>query len=52
MQKWMRNWAIPSTITKNKGTKNSRNGYSSKTMHTSYGDMGINIPRDRNGELQ
>ena len=37
---------------KNKGTKNSRNGYSSKTMHTSYGDMGINIPRDRNGEFE
>lgn len=37
---------------KNKGTKNSRNGYSSKTMHTSYGDMSINIPRDRNGEFE
>lgn len=37
---------------KNKGTKNSRNGYSSKTKHTSYGDMGINIPRDRNGEFE
>ena len=32
---------------KNKDTDNSRNGYSSKTMHTSYGDMEIDIPRDR-----
>lgn len=37
---------------KNKATKNSRNGYSSKTMHTSYGDMDINVPRDRNGEFE
>lgn len=37
---------------KNKDTKNSRNGYSSKTMHTSYGDMDINVPRDRNGEFE
>ena len=37
---------------KNKDTKNSRNGYSNKTMHTSYGDMEINIPRDRNGEFE
>ena len=31
----------------NKDTGNSRNGY--KTMHTSYGDMGLDIPRDRAG---
>ena len=37
---------------KNKDTKNSRNGYSNKTMHTSYGDMNLNIPRDRNGEFE
>jgi putative transposase len=37
---------------KNKDTKNSRNGDSSKTMHTSYGDMDINVPRDRNGEFE
>ena len=34
---------------RNKGTDNSRNGHSQKTMHTSYGDMGVAIPRDRNG---
>ena len=34
---------------RNKGTDNSRNGHSSKTMHTSYGDMYVAIPRDRNG---
>lgn len=37
---------------KNKDTSNSRNGYSKKTMHTNYGDMDINIPRDRNGEYE
>ena len=37
---------------KNKNTVNSRNGYSKKTMHTSYGDMDLDIPRDRNGEYE
>lgn len=36
----------------NKDTGNSRNGHSPKTMHTSYGDMGIEIPRDRNGDFE
>ena len=35
---------------KNKETDNSRNGHSKKTMHTSYGDMELAVPRDRNGE--
>jgi transposase-like protein len=37
---------------KNKDTGNSRNVYSKKTMHTSYGDMDLEIPRDRNGEYE
>ena len=37
---------------KNKETDNSRNGYSQKTMHTSYGDMEIDVPRDRKGEFE
>lgn len=37
---------------RNKDTGNSRNGYSKKTMHTSYGDMDLHIPRDRNGEYE
>lgn len=37
---------------KNKETTNSRNGHSKKTMHTSYGDMEIEIPRDREGEYE
>ena len=37
---------------RNKETNNSRNGHSEKTMHTSYGDMQIDIPRDRNGEFE
>ena len=36
---------------RNKETDNSRNGHSQKTMHTSYGDMEIDIPRDRKGRL-
>jgi len=31
---------------------NSRNGHSPKTVTTSYGDVEIDIPRDRNGELE
>ena len=37
---------------RNKETDNSRNGHSQKTMHTSYGDMEIDIPRDRKGEFE
>ena len=37
---------------RNKNTDNSRNGHSQKTMHTSYGDMEIDIPRDRNGQFE
>lgn len=37
---------------RNKEIDNNRNGHSSKTMHTSYGDMDIAIPRDRNGEYE
>ena len=37
---------------RNKETDNSRNGHSQKTMHTSYGDMDIDIPRDRKGEFE
>ena len=37
---------------KNKEGKNSRNGYSRKTMHTNHGDMELKIPRDREGEFE
>jgi len=37
---------------KNKNTKNSRNGYSSKTVQGSFGEMEIDVPRDRNGEFE
>ncbi|MDD3139148.1 MAG: IS256 family transposase [Lachnospiraceae bacterium] len=37
---------------RNKDTDNSRNGHSAKTMHTSYGDMEVAIPRDRNGDYE
>lgn len=35
---------------KNKETKNSRNGYSSKKVKSEYGEFDLNIPRDRQGE--
>jgi putative transposase len=34
-----------------KETDNSRNGYSSKTLKTSFGEAEIAVPRDRNGEF-
>lgn len=37
---------------RNKATDNSRNGYSPKTMKTSFGEVDINIPRDRQGEFE
>ena len=37
---------------RNKETDNSRNGYSQKTMHTSYGYLEIDIPRNRKGEFE
>lgn len=36
---------------RNKDIHNNRNGYSSKTMKTSFVDMEIAVPRDRNGEF-
>ncbi len=37
---------------KNKDTENSRNGHSEKTLKTSFGDVEVSIPRDRNGEFE
>ena len=37
---------------RNKETENSRNGYSNKILKTSYGDVDIKVPRDRNGEFE
>lgn len=36
---------------KNKETENSRNGHSSKTLRTSFGDVEVAVPRDRKGEF-
>lgn len=36
----------------NKDTDNSRNGYSRKTLRSEYGEVDINIPRDRKGEFE
>ena len=37
---------------RNKDTDNSRNGHSSKTLRTSYGDVDVAVPRDRKGEFE
>ncbi|MCR4431719.1 MAG: IS256 family transposase [Tepidanaerobacteraceae bacterium] len=37
---------------RNTETDNSRNGFSKKTMHTSIGDMDIDVPRDRQGVFE
>lgn len=34
-----------------KDTTDSRNGYSKKTVHTSFGDTEVDIPRDRDGDF-
>lgn len=36
---------------RNKSTDNSRNGHSSKTLRTSYGDVEVAVPRDRKPSL-
>ena len=38
--------------TRNKETDNSRNGYSSKTVRASQGELELKIPRDRKGEFE
>ena len=37
---------------RNKNTDNSRNGYSSKTLRTSFGDVDVTVPQDRKGEFE
>ena len=37
---------------RNKDTDNSRNGHSTKTMKTSFGEIDIDVPRDRKGEFE
>lgn len=37
---------------RNKETSNSRNGHSSKTLRTSFGNVEIAVPRDRDGEFE
>ena len=37
---------------RNKDTDNSRNGHSSKTLRTSFGDVAVSVPRERKGEFE
>ncbi|RJR13043.1 IS256 family transposase [Candidatus Parcubacteria bacterium] len=37
---------------KNKDTDNRRNGYAEKTVKTKFGEMDIEVPRDRKGEFE
>ena len=52
MRSWTTNWATAGKTTKNKNTDNSRNGYSSKTLRTSFGDVEVSVPRDRQGKFE
>ena len=38
--------------TQNKETDNSRNGFSKKTVRSEFGEVDLDIPRDRNGEFE
>ena len=40
------------TETKEPSKKNNRNGYSSKNLRSSFGDVDLDIPRDRNAEFE
>jgi len=37
---------------KNKTTDNTRNGYSKKNIRSSFGELELKIPRDRNGDFE
>ena len=37
---------------RNKETETSRNGHSSKTLRTSFGDVEVSVPRDRKSEFE
>ena len=37
---------------KNKDTENSRNGHSSKTLRTGFGDVEVSVPRNRKSEFE
>lgn len=37
---------------KSKNANNSRNGHSSKTLRTSFGDVEVSVPRDRKREFE
>ena len=37
---------------RNKETDNSRYGHSSKTLKTSFGEVEVSVPRDRNGDFE
>jgi transposase-like protein len=36
----------------NSARRNSRNGYSKKTVQSTQGDLELSIPRDRNGDFE
>ena len=37
---------------KDKTTSNARNGHSKKTVRSEYGNIDLDIPRDRNAEFE
>jgi transposase-like protein len=51
-ENWTRNWDIRTYDYRNKETDNSRNGHSRKKLKTSYGEVDLEVPRDRKGEFE
>ena len=42
----------PKNNKENAGTENKRNGYSSKTVKSQYGQFQVDVPRDRDGQFE
>ena len=40
------------TESNNQSNRNYRNGYSSKNLRSSFGDVDLDVPRDRNAEFE
>ena len=48
----MQLWAMKKIVKGDLKSDNKRNGHSSKTLKSQYGEFQIDVPRDRNGEFE
>ena len=48
----MQLWAMKKNCKGDLKSDNKRNGHSSKTLKSQYGEFQIDVPRDRNGEFE